>query len=217
MLATLDQGFDVVSGWRRDRKDAWLSRRLPSELANSLISRITGVRLHDYGCTLKLYRSEFIRTTRLYGEMHRFAAAYAGFLGARIAEFEVHHRARTRGVSKYGLGRTIKVLLDLVTVKFMDSYLTKPIYFFGGLGFGLGLTGFGLSLVTLYKKLFQGVFVKDQPLFLVSIFLALVGFQFLALGILAEILIRIYHDIGHRPSYFVRETVGEAGRVEVGG
>lgn len=208
MLRKLEEGYDMVSGWRKNRQDAWLSRRLPSVVANALISRVTGVRLHDYGCTLKLYRCEFIQAVRLYGEMHRFAPAFVGFLGARIAEMEVRHRPRMRGVSKYGLGRTFKILLDLVTVKFMEAYLTKPIYFFGGWGVALGLSGAILAGATLYKKVALGIYVKDQPLFLVSIFFALVGFQLMALGILAEILVRVYYDIKGKQAYFVREVVG---------
>lgn len=208
MLAKLEEGYDVVSGWRRDRKDAWLTRRLPSNAANWIISRVTGVRLHDYGCTLKLYRAEYLKGLRLYGEMHRFVPAFAGFLGARIAEMEVNHRPRTRGASKYGLSRTLKVLLDLMTVKFMDAYLSKPIYLFGGGGLAMGALGAAMAAFTLYKKLHLGVFVKDQPLFQVSIFFSLIGLQLLLMGLMAEILIRIYYDIREKPSYFVRETIG---------
>ncbi len=208
MLAKIEEGFDVVSGWRKHRKDPWLSRRLPSQIANGIISWITGVPLHDYGCTLKAYKAPYLKTMPLYGEMHRFIPAFAGFLGARIAEVEVHHRARTRGSSKYGISRTFKVVLDLLTVKFMDAYLAKPIYLFGGGGVLMGALGAALAAVTLYKKLVLGIFVKDQPLFLVSIFFALVGFQLILLGLLAEILIRIYFEIKGRPAYFVRESVG---------
>jgi glycosyltransferase involved in cell wall biosynthesis len=208
MLAKLDEGYDVVSGWRKDRQDAVITRKIPSQLANGLISYITGVELHDYGCTLKIYRSRYLKSLRLYGEMHRFVPAFAGFLGARIAEMPVNHRARTRGVSKYGLSRTFKVLLDLMTVKFMDSYMAKPIYFFGGSGVLFGAVGFLMAAFTLFKKLHYGTFVKDQPLFQVSIFFALVGFQLIVLGLLAEILIRIYFDIKDKPSYFIRETAG---------
>lgn len=209
LLKKLDEGYDVVSGWRKDRQDPWLTRRLPSEVANGIISYVTGVALHDYGCTLKVYRSLFIKELRLYGEMHRFIPAFAGFLGAKITELPVNHRPRTRGVSKYGLTRILKVVLDLITVKFMDEYLTKPIYLFGGGGIVLGGLGAGLAAYTLYKKLFLGVFVKDQPLFQVSIFFALVGFQLIFLGLLAEILIRVYYDIKDKPPYFIRERVGE--------
>ena len=208
MLKKLDEGFDAVSGWRKDRQDAFLNRKLPSMAANALISWVTGVFLHDYGCTLKLYRAPFLNALRLYGEMHRFVPAYAGMRGARIVEMPVNHRARTRGVSKYGISRTFKVVLDLLTVKFMDAYLTKPIYLFGGGGAASIALGGAMALWTLYKKLHLGVFVKDQPLFQVSIFLLLVGVQMLMLGLLAEILIRIYYDVRERQPYFVRERIG---------
>lgn len=207
MLLKMKEGYDAVSGWRRRRQDPFLSRRLPSMLANALISAVTGVRLHDYGCTLKIYRAEYLKGLRLYGEMHRFVPAYAGFLGARIAEMEVNHRPRTRGKSKYGMSRTFKVLLDLLTVKFMDSYLGKPIYLFGGGGLLMGALGACAAAWTLYKKFHLGIFVKDQPLFQVSIFSALVGVQLLLMGLMAEILIRIYYDTGRRTSYFVRERL----------
>lgn len=208
MLAKCDAGYDVVSGWRAERQDAGLTRVLPSRIANALISWITGIHLHDYGCTLKLYRSRYLKPLRLYGEMHRFIPALAGFLGARILEIPVNHRPRTQGESKYGLSRTFKVVLDLLTVKFMDSYMAKPIYLFGGGGMIMGLLGAAMAAFTLYKKLFLGVFVKDQPLFQVSIFFALIGMQFLIMGLLAEILVRVYFDIKDKPTYFIRETVG---------
>lgn len=208
LIDKLNEGYDVVSGWRKYRKDPWLSRRLPSQMANGIISWITGIPLHDYGCTLKLYRAKYLKALRLYGEMHRFVPALAGFLGARIAEIPVNHRARRRGTSNYGLSRTFKVVLDLLTVKFMDAYMAKPIYLFGGWGAAIALLGGSLAAVTLYKKFLLGVFVKDQPLFQVSIFFALIGFQLLLLGLLAEILVRVYFDIKDKPPYFVRETVG---------
>ncbi len=210
LIDKLNEGYDVVSGWRKHRRDAFLNRKLPSMLANGLISRITGVPLHDYGCTLKLYRAKYLKPLRLYGEMHRFVPAFAGFLGARITELPVNHRPRLKGHSKYGIMRTFKVLLDLLTVKFMDAYMAKPIYLFGGSGFVMGLLGAAMAAVTLYKKLALGIFVKDQPLFQVSIFFSLIGFQLIMIGLLAEILIRVYFDIKDKPSYFVRETVGFA-------
>ena len=208
LIAKLDEGYDCVSGWRKERQDRFLDRKLPSMIANAFISRVTGVRLHDYGCTLKLYKSEYLKPLRLYGEMHRFVPALAGFLGARVAEVPVNHRARTRGVSKYGIGRTFKVLLDLMTVKFMDSYLGKPIYLFGGGGVGMGLLGVAFTIDTLYKKFALGIFVKDQPLFQVAIFCLLIGFQMVLIGLLAEILVRIYYDLKDMRPYFVRETAG---------
>jgi glycosyltransferase involved in cell wall biosynthesis len=208
LLAKFDEGCDVVSGWRKDRQDPGLTRILPSRIANGIISWITGVHLHDYGCTLKLYRSVYLKSVRLYGEMHRFIPAFAGFLGARIVEVPVNHRPRTRGVSKYGLGRTFKVVLDLITVKFMDAYMAKPIYLFGGSGLAMGGAGILMAAYTLYHKLHDHVFVKDQPLFQVSIFFALAGLQLLLLGLVAEILIRVYFDIKDKPPYFIRETAG---------
>lgn len=208
MLAKLDEGFDVVSGWRKDRKDPWLTRRFPSEVANWIISRVTGVPLHDYGCTLKLYRAEYLKNVRLYGEMHRFIPAFMGFMGAKIVEMPVNHRPRTRGKSKYGLSRILKVVLDLMTVKFMDAYMTKPIRFFGGWGVVTGLVGAVMAGFTLYQRLHNHIFVKDQPLFQVSIFFALVGFQLIFLGLLAEVLIRVYYDIKDKPTYFIRRRIG---------
>lgn len=208
LLAKLDEGYDVVSGWRRDRQDRFLDRKLPSMIANGMISKVTGVHLHDYGCTLKLYKAEFLKPLRLYGEMHRFVPALAGFLGARVAEVPVNHRARTAGVSKYGISRTFKVLLDLMTVKFMDRFLGKPIYLFGGGGVGMGLLGVAFGLDTLYKKFYLGIFVKDQPLFQIAIFCLLIGFQMVLIGLLAEILVRIYYDLKDMRPYFVRETAG---------
>ena len=206
--AKLNEGYDCVSGWRKDRQDRFLDRKLPSIIANGFISRVTGVHLHDYGCTLKLYKAEYLKPLRLYGEMHRFVPALVGFLGARVAEVPVNHRARTRGVSKYGISRTFKVLLDLMTVKFMDAYLGKPIYLFGGGGVGMGLLGVALAADTLYKKFYLGIFVKDQPLFQIAIFCLLIGFQMVLIGLLAEILVRIYYDLKDMRPYFVRETAG---------
>ena len=208
LISKLNEGYDVVSGWRKNRKDPWLNRRLPSQIANALISRVTGVYLHDYGCSLKIYKSEYLKPIRLYGEMHRFVPAFAGFLGAKITELEVNHRPRIKGKSKYGISRTLKVILDLLTVKFMDSYMGKPIYLFGGGGIIMMLLGALAAAITLYKKFALGIFVKDQPLFQVAIFFSLIGFQLLLLGLLAEILVRTYFDIKDKNSYFIRETVG---------
>lgn len=208
MLAAARDGADVVSGWRRDRKDPFLSRVLPSAAANWLISAVTGVRLRDYGCTLKVYRASFLKELELYGEMHRFLPALAGYRGAVIKETPVVHRPRLRGGSKYGLGRTFKVALDLLTVKFMGDYLSKPIYVFGGAGLTLGLSSVIMAGWTLYNKLANGVFVKDQPLFLVAIFFALVGIQFILLGLIAEMLMRTYYGASGRPPYRVRRRSG---------
>ncbi|MBP8302717.1 MAG: glycosyltransferase family 2 protein [Phycisphaerae bacterium] len=210
LMDKLNEGFDVVSGWRRRRKDKALTRRLPSRIANSLIAWVTGVRIHDYGCTLKAYRREVLHETRLYGEMHRFIPAIASWAGARIAEVEVHHRPRTAGVAKYGLGRTFKVLLDLITLKFLGSYSTKPIYIFGGLG---GLTGlfsvlFGLLVVS--EKVNRGVDMSGNPMLLLSAVLGVTTVQFVLMGLLAELLVRTYHESQNRATYVIREVLGLA-------
>lgn len=207
LLAKLEEGYDVASGWRRHRRDPFFTRVLPSRLANRLISTISGVPLHDYGCTLKAYRREVLLSTDLMGEMHRFIPILASWQGARVAEVPVAHHPRLRGKSKYGLGRTFKVVLDLMTLKFMGSFLTKPIYLFGGGGITMGILGALFAAWTLYRKLFDGIYVKDQPLFLVSIFFSLVGVQLVMLGLLGEVLSRVYFAASHTPPYVVREVV----------
>jgi len=207
LLAKLEEGYDVASGWRQNRQDPYFTRVLPSRLANRLISVISGVSLHDYGCTLKAYRREVLQATDLMGEMHRFIPILASWQGARVAEVAVRHHPRVRGKSKYGLGRTFKVVLDLMTLKFMGSFLTKPIYLFGGGGVTMGLLGGLFALWTLYRKIFDGIYVKDQPLFLVSIFFCLVGVQLVMLGLLGEVLSRVYFAASHTPPYVVREVV----------
>lgn len=206
LVAKLDEGHDVVSGWRRDRKDQG-RRVLPSRIANWLISWISGVRLHDFGCTLKAYRAEIIRDVKLYGEMHRFIPVYAALEGARIAEVEVHHRPRRFGESKYGFNRIWKVLLDLMTTKMLTSYVTKPIYVFGGVGMILCSLGVLTAGVTLLQKLVQGAWVHRNPLALLAVFLFLIGMQLIMMGVLAELLIRIHHAVRGRPAYAIRETV----------
>ncbi len=192
LLAKLDEGYDVASGWRRHRKDPFLTRILPSKLANRVISLISGVHLHDYGCTLKAYRREVLQPTHLIGEMHRFIPVLASWQGARVAEVEVTHHPRATGKSKYGLGRTLKVILDLMTIKFMGSFLTKPIYAFGGTGFGLLFLSGLLFLFTLWEKIAADVWVHRNPVFLIAIFSALVGLQLVMMGLLGELLIRVY-------------------------
>jgi glycosyltransferase involved in cell wall biosynthesis len=203
LLEKIDEGYDVVSGWRRDRKDGFI-RRLPSRLANRLIGRVTGVRLHDYGCTLKAYRAEVVEETRLYGEMHRFLPALAYQAGARITEVPVRHHRRVAGRSKYGLGRTFKVLLDLLTVKFL-SVSTKPSYVFGGSGVVLCALGSLFVVWTAYQRLFNGVYVYRQPSLLVGVFLFTIGFNLILLGLLAELIVRTYHESQSKPVYIVRE------------
>jgi len=205
LVARLDQGYDVVSGWRRNRKDHG-ARVLPSRVANWLISRISGVRLHDFGCTLKAYRGEILRQVKLYGEMHRFIPLYAALQGARIGELEVHHRPRRYGESKYGFNRIWKVLLDLMTAKILTSYVTKPIYAFGGVGMILCSLGVLTAGVALVQKLAQGTWVHRNPLALLAVFFFLVGMQLIMMGVLAELLIRIHHAVQDRPAYAIRET-----------
>jgi len=206
LLEKLDEGFDVVSGWRKDRHDAMLSRKLPSWMANRLISWVTGVPLNDYGCTLKAYRRETLADVRLYGEMHRFIPAYASWTGATIAEIPVAHHARRFGRSKYGLWRTFRVMLDLLTVKLLGSYGTKPIYFFGAFGFLLELLAFVCGVVVLGERLLPPYpQAHNNPLLLLAVFLAMLGVQFVLMGLLAELVIRAYHETRDRPTYAVRQ------------
>jgi glycosyltransferase involved in cell wall biosynthesis len=207
LLDVLKEGYDVVSGWRVDRHDAFWSRRVPSVLANSLISWITGVRLHDYGCALKVYRREILRDVQLYGEMHRFLPALARWVGATIGEIPVTHHPRRSGRSKYGLGRTIRVLLDLLTVKFLMSYWTRPIQIFGLLGLVVGGAGVLMAGVLSYQKLVHGVGLQNRPLLLLAVLLMLVGCQFVLNGLLGEMMVRTYHESQRKPVYIVREIV----------
>lgn len=198
---------DVVSGWRSERRDPFFSRVLPSRAANFIISAVTGVKLHDFGCTLKVYRASLLKAVDLYGEMHRFLPAILGYAGASVTELAVNHRPRKAGSSKYGLARTFKVVLDLLTVKFMGDFITKPIYLFGGLSLALLASSGLMAAWTLYNKFFNGIFVKDQPLFLVAIFFALVAVQFAFMGLMAEVLIRTYHRANRQPPYAIAEKL----------
>jgi glycosyltransferase involved in cell wall biosynthesis len=206
LLAKLEEGYDVVSGWRKDRQDNAV-RRLPSRMANWLIGRVTGVRLHDYGCTLKAYRADVIAETRLYGEMHRFLPALAAQTGARIAEIPVQHHPRVAGRSKYGLRRTFKVLLDLLTVKFLSVWSTKPSYVFGGSGVILCGVGSLFVLWTAYERLVNGIYVYRQPSLLVGVFLFTIGVNLVLLGLLAELIVRTYHESQAKPTYLIREAL----------
>lgn len=207
ILAKLRDGFDVVSCWRRGRKDPWLTRVLPSRIANSLISSMSGVHLHDFGCTLKGYRREVMEHVRLYGEMHRFIPIYASWAGARVAEITVRHHPRTKGASKYGLGRTVKVLLDLLTVKMLGSYSTQPMYFFGGLGLVACAGGVFFAAWTLFDKFVNDVKAHRNPLLLLAVFLFILGVQFILMGFVAELLIRTYFESQGKRPYIVRRTV----------
>ena len=206
LLAKLNEGYDLVSGWRRNRKDNALTRNLPSHAANWLISTVTGVHLHDYGCTLKAYRREVLAGFKLYGEMHRFIPVFAHAFGARITEMEVTHHARKFGKAKYGLERTIKVLLDLFTVKFLLSYSNKPIYLFGGAG--LALTFLGLAdLLYLFIRRFWGIPAANSPLLVVGVMFAIMGFQSILMGLIAELLARTYHESQQKPTYTIRNIL----------
>jgi glycosyltransferase involved in cell wall biosynthesis len=208
LLAELERGHDVVSGWRKDRKDRELGRKLPSRLANRLISAVSGVRLHDYGCSLKAYRREVLEGVRLYGEMHRFIPIYASWQGARVTEMVVNHRPRHAGRSKYGLGRTLKVLLDLLVVKFLASFLTRPIYLFGGAGLVALLCGavsFGGALF--YKLAGRKDFV-ETPLPLLAVAFALAGMICVLMGLLAELVVRTYYESQDKRPYLVAEEIG---------
>jgi glycosyltransferase involved in cell wall biosynthesis len=207
LLAKLEEGYDLVSGWRKNRQDAALTRLLPSKIANWLIGRITGVKLHDYGCSLKAYRAELIADMNLYGELHRFLPALAFIEGARITEVPVRHHARRHGSSKYGLGRTFRVVLDLFTVFFMKKFLTRPMHVFGLLGISSTVLGTVLGLYLTFLKLGLGQSIGDRPLLILVVILLLAGVQLFSFGLLGELLMRTYHESQGRPIYRVREVV----------
>ncbi len=207
LLAKMDEGYDVVSGWRKDRKDKFFSRRLPSILANALISRMTDVSLHDYGCSLKAYRREVLSGINLYGELHRFVPALASQFGAKVAEIPVNHRPRVAGTSKYGINRTLRVVLDLVTVKFLLKYSTRPMQLFGRLGVWTFLLAGMSGLTTLYMKVFEGLSMNRNPLTILTAFLLFSGVQFLVLGLVSELVTRTYHEAQNKPVYVVRDKL----------
>ena len=207
LLEKLNEGYDLVSGWRKRRQDPYLTRTLPLNLANMLISRVTGVPLHDYGCTLKAYRREVLAGFRLYGEMHRFIPVFANSVGAKITEVQVNHQPRKFGKTKYGLERTIKVILDLFTVRFLVSYASKPIYLFGGAGLVL-MSGSGVMLLYLFvRRVLEQISVLGSPLFQVAIVLLIMGFQSLLMGLIAELLVRTYYESQRKPTYSIRKTI----------
>ncbi len=205
LIDKLEKGFDVVSGWRRKRKDNFLTRVLPSKIANFIISNISGVKLHDYGCSLKAYRREVLDEIDLIGEMHRFIPILAHWKGAKVSEIEVIHHPRKMGKSKYNLTRTFKVILDLITLKFLGSFLTKPIHAFGGSGLGLIFISCLIAFFTLYQKFFEGAYVHRNPLFVVAVFFSLAGIQLIMIGLLGEILSRIYFQSSNRKPYSIKE------------
>jgi glycosyltransferase involved in cell wall biosynthesis len=205
MVAKLDEGFDVCSGWRKDRQDNALQRNIPSIMANKLISTVSGVKLHDFGCSLKAYRAEVIKGVRLYGEMHRFLPIYAKWHGARITEIPVSHHARKTGHSKYGLERVLKVLMDLLTVRFLDSYMLKPMYLFGFWGFSCFVASFAFSVWAIYMR-FNGYFFTGTPLPMMAVFSFMTGVICMLMGLLAEMITRTFHESQNKSIYLVRET-----------
>ena len=207
MIARIEDGADVVCGWRKERKDPFMSRRLPSMAANAIISTVTGVRLHDYGCSLKMFRAEIVKPMKLYGEMHRFLPAIASEQTSRIEELAVHHRARAHGRSKYGIGRTVRVVLDLLTVKFLLSYATRPLQIFGLIGLAMGLAGGAISAWLAYERLRELASLNQHlPLLLLGILLIFAGGQLVTLGLLAEMQVRTYHESQNKPTYVVRDV-----------
>ncbi|CAN5516831.1 glycosyltransferase family 2 protein [soil metagenome] len=211
LLDKLDEGYDVVSGWRKNRQDKLITRKIPSQIANRLISWIGGVPLHDYGCSLKAYRREALQDVRLYGEMHRFIPIYASWVGARVSEIPVEHHARTMGKSKYGLSRTLKVVFDLMTIKFMASYQTKPIYVFGSFGMLAFFVSVAAGLYAIFLKFFHKADFVQTPLPILAVVMFAVGIQFLLMGLLAEMLVRTYHESQEKSIYAVREKIGFPG------
>src|SRR5262245_44973731 len=207
LLNRLDEGYDVVSGWRKNRKDTWLTRRLPSAMANRLVATLSGVKLHDFGCSLKAYRRDVLADVKLYGEMHRFIPIYAAWSGARVSEIPVNHHPRKAGQSKYGLERTAKVLFDLITIKFLSNYLTKPLYLFGTAGLiclAIALISFALSL---YYRFVENVHLNRMPLATLAMIMFAMGVQFIFMGLLAEMVVRTYHESQNKPIYTVRELI----------
>lgn len=209
LLAKLDEGYDLVSGWRKQRQDAALTRLLPSKLANLLIGRVTGVKLHDYGCSLKAYRAEVVADMNLYGELHRFLPALAYIEGAKITEVPVRHHARRFGQSKYGLGRTFRVVMDLLTIYFMKTFLTRPMHVFGLFGLLSTALGTAIGLYLTFLKLGLGQSIGNRPLLTLAVLLVVAGVQLFSFGLLAELLMRTYHESQGRPIYRVREVVGK--------
>jgi glycosyltransferase involved in cell wall biosynthesis len=214
LLARLDEGFDLVAGWRADRKDPFLNRRLPSMLANWLISAITKVKLHDYGCTLKAMRREVAKELRLYGEMHRFIPAIASWVGVTVAEVRVNHRARQFGSSKYGIGRTLRVVLDLITVRFIQGYMGRPMQVFGLVGLVCLGAGVVISAWLAASRLLYATPLADRPLLLLGVLLIVVGIQLLSLGLVADVLARTYYESQRKPTYYVRKLLRGGGRAD---
>ena len=208
LLDKMDEGYDIVSGWRKNRQDRMIDRKLPSQMANRLISKMTGVHLHDYGCSLKAYRREVIERVHLYGEMHRFIPALASWMGVRVAEMPVNHNARQYGKSKYGLGRIVRVILDLLTVKFLLDYATRPIQIFGLVGLSSLVAGGALGVYLTIIRLFFNQPIGDRPMVILAALLIMIGVQLIIMGLLGEIMVRTYHETQDKPIYVVREILG---------
>jgi glycosyltransferase involved in cell wall biosynthesis len=209
LMGKIDEGFDIVSGWRKDRQDRFLDRRLPSMMANRLISNVTDVRLHDYGCSLKAYRRDVLQHVRLYGELHRFVPALASQAGGTVAEVPVNHRARQYGKSKYGISRTIRVMLDLINVWFLGSYSTRPIHVFGTLGFASAAMGVVVGVYLSFLKIFLGQSIGNRPLLLLAVLLVVIGVQLVTMGLLGEMITRTYYESQNKTIYVVREIVND--------
>ncbi len=207
ILAKMDEGYDIVSGWRKDRKDKAVSRRFPSIVANKIISKLTGVNLHDYGCTLKAYRKEVIDNIDLYGEMHRYIPAIASRIGVKVTEIPVMHHSRKFGKSKYGISRTIRVILDIITIKFLLSYSQRPIQIFGLLGLLSGSAGFIITVYLIIMRIFFNVGLADRLLFILSIFMIFIGIQLITMGLLAEMNMRVYHEAQNKPTYVIKDMI----------
>lgn len=207
LIAKIHEGYDVVSGWRSDRKDTFITRKIPSMIANALISRLTGVHIHDYGCTLKAYRREVLDGINLYGEMHRFVPALASQVGAKVTEMQVNHHPRLHGVSKYGISRTLRVILDLMTVKFLLTYSTKPIQLFGKWGVYTILVSLITGSMTVYMKLVDHLSMNRNPLLILTAFLMFMGIQFIVLGLLGEVNARTYYESQNKPIYVIRDRI----------
>jgi len=203
----MEDGYDVVSGWRKERKDPFLTRIVPSKIANWLVSILAGIHLHDYGCTLKAYSKDVAKNVQLYGEMHRYIPALASWIGINVTEVPVSHHERKFGKSKYGISRTPRVILDLITLKFLLSYSTRPIQIFGSLGIITGFLGFLIALFLSYVKLVQKQSIGDRPLLLLAVLLIFLGFQFISMGLLGELAVRTYHESQNKPIYFVKKIL----------
>jgi glycosyltransferase involved in cell wall biosynthesis len=211
LMAKIDEGYDIVSGWRKDRQDRYWDRKLPSMMANHLISNVTDVRLHDYGCSLKAYRRDVLQHVHLYGELHRFIPALASQVGGTVTEVPVNHRARQYGRSKYGISRTVRVMLDLITVWFLGTYSTRPIHVFGTLGLLSASGGVAIGLFLTFLKLFLNENIGNRPLLLLAVLLVVIGVQLITMGLLGEMITRTYYESQNKPIYVVREIAGGDG------